>query len=280
MGKNRLFSICYVNIIFIKTERSNTLNIIFKKICLGVLITSNIFVFPQHLRLSKFHKNRLSFKKLNIKSKKHNPFIKELISLKKTGNTATTISQQAAASAQKNTVSAIIQKPDPEKEKMNFLNKIADIIVSNSEKKVQCGEAYNYAEIIYDVTSEYETKYGFKKDIPLILAIMKTESTFDKKCTSDVGAEGLMQMTPSTFNDVKKEVSLKDSNLYNPETNIRACYYYILENIKKIGLEKAIVAYNQGFKKLTNAVAVSKTNPNSYLSKVLKSKSEFQSILG
>ena len=72
----------------------------------------------------------------------------------------------------------------------------------------------------YDsVTQLYASEYGF--DWRLITALMFQESRFDPEAYSDAGAEGLMQIIPSTA----ELLGLKDTN--NPEASINAGIRYL-----------------------------------------------------
>ena len=62
-----------------------------------------------------------------------------------------------------------------------------------------------------------------------VAAVILRESSYDPRATSNVGARGLMQLMPNTFEQVRS--ALGDSaatfdDMYNPETNIRyGCWY-------------------------------------------------------
>ena len=68
-------------------------------------------------------------------------------------------------------------------------------------------------------------KYSAQYDVPktLLLAVIKTESSFDPKAESSAGALGLTQITPETFHwlQTKTGETLSDDALSDPETAIR-----------------------------------------------------------
>ena len=92
----------------------------------------------------------------------------------------------------------------------------------------------------------------FKLDSALIKAIIKAESNFNHKAVSPVGAQGLMQLMPSTAS------ALRVDDSFHPEKNIEggARYLRYLLNTYKGDLNLALAAYNAGEK------AVAKYNYN------------------
>ncbi len=102
----------------------------------------------------------------------------------------------------------------------------------------------NYGELV--------EKYCVEYDVPvnLAFAVIKCESNFDPKAESDVGALGLMQLTPETFEWVqgKMGVTVEDRDaLLDPETNIRAGIYLLKLNLADFeSTEYALAAYHAG----------------------------------
>lgn len=68
---------------------------------------------------------------------------------------------------------------------------------------------------------KYAAQYGVPKT--LLLAVIKTESSFNPKAESSAGALGLTQITPETFHwlQTKTGEALSDNALCDPETSIR-----------------------------------------------------------
>lgn len=97
-------------------------------------------------------------------------------------------------------------------------------------------------------------KYGF--DPMLLVALIKTESTFYNWAISNVGARGLMQLMPRTAKQIASETNLnwegKDT-LYDPLKNVKMGIYYLDKMEEKFGnLQLALEAYNNGPKRLND----------------------------
>ena len=89
---------------------------------------------------------------------------------------------------------------------------------------------------------------------PIILeSIIKEESHFNPKAVSAVGAKGLMQLMPATYNEVVKQHNLP-SDLSVELSNITAGSLYYANLKKSLGNKDlyAISAYNGGIGSVTN----------------------------
>ncbi len=94
----------------------------------------------------------------------------------------------------------------------------------------------------------------------LIEAIIREESQYDMKALSRVGAVGLMQVMPSTANNVARRVGIppvKREDLFDAETNIRIGVHYVEELLERFSgnLVHTIAAYNAGPMAVSNWVA-------------------------
>lgn len=96
-------------------------------------------------------------------------------------------------------------------------------------------------------------KYATEMDVEpaLVMAVIKAESGFNPNAVSPVGARGLMQMMPSTFDSMKAAFFPEDSytadDLFTPEVSIKYGVKYLSEVMKKYGVkETAIASYNAG----------------------------------
>lgn len=106
-----------------------------------------------------------------------------------------------------------------------------------------------YEELIDKYSSEYEV------DKYLIMAIIKTESGFNEKATSNVGARGLMQIMPDAFDWIKMKLNDDDNvtfdDMYDPETNIKYGTYLISFLYNRYNSESlAAAAYHAGMTKV------------------------------
>ena len=99
--------------------------------------------------------------------------------------------------------------------------------------------------------SEYVTKYSqeYNVDENLIYALIKAESNFQADAVSNKNALGLMQLMPSTAEEVanKNGIELTEENILEPDTNINIGTKYISTLLEKYEcVEIALAAYNAG----------------------------------
>lgn len=103
--------------------------------------------------------------------------------------------------------------------------------------------------------SQYVSTYAKEYDVDeaLVYAVIRTESGFDSDAKSSVGAMGLMQMMPSTFESTQKmldgKITHKEAELYDPQVSIKYGVYYLSFLLDHYdGAEKlAVAAYNGGY---------------------------------
>ena len=122
-----------------------------------------------------------------------------------------------------------------------------------------------------NIVQKESKKYGY--DWKLVVAIMKTESNFDKHATSSKGAIGLMQLMPNTAEWLSPKLKIEYEgigSLYEPERNIRLGIHYLSMMHRKFGdMDKALVAYNKGPKKLTQDLNQGEDANSEFLDKVM-----------
>ncbi len=101
-----------------------------------------------------------------------------------------------------------------------------------------------YKEAILKASDDYNM------DPALICAVIFTESRFREDATSSVGARGLMQLMPETFEYLaKKRGDTPPEDITDPETNIDYGVYYLRYMTDTYGFEDlytTCAAYNAG----------------------------------
>ncbi len=120
-------------------------------------------------------------------------------------------------------------------------------------------EAINKASLKYALSPEF------------IAAVIKVESDFNVNAVSSKGAEGLMQIMPST----QDYLNLHDP--FNPELNIMAGSAYLREQLDKFGSEElALAAYNAGPANVMKYKGIPPfAETQNYVVKVLKYKNKY-----
>jgi hypothetical protein len=78
-----------------------------------------------------------------------------------------------------------------------------------------------------------------------VRAVMQQESGGEQQATSPVGAMGLMQVMPTTYDDLRSRHQLGDDP-YDPHNNILAGTAYIREMYDRFGAPGFLAAYNAG----------------------------------
>jgi hypothetical protein len=117
-----------------------------------------------------------------------------------------------------------------------------------------------YHQIVHEKAKEYNI------DPSLVKAVIKTESNWNYMAVSRKGAMGLMQLMPSTANDMNVH------NPFNPEENIEGGVKYLKYLLERFNgdLTLALAAYNAGPKTVEKFGLVPPiTETRQYVSKVL-----------
>ena len=125
------------------------------------------------------------------------------------------------------------------------LGKKAEKVLADTDKKVLRNKNITEKKPVLQTTySHYVQKAAQKYDIEpeLIHAVIRTESNGNHRAVSKKGAIGLMQLMPSTANDMNV------GNPFNPEENIEGGTRYLKYLIEKFNgnLTLALAAYNSG----------------------------------
>jgi soluble lytic murein transglycosylase len=99
-----------------------------------------------------------------------------------------------------------------------------------------------------DAIGDASLRYGVPPET--ILAVIRIESTFDVNATSEAGAIGLMQVLPSTAQELARELRMEwpgEGILRDPAANIELGTYYLTKLLERFeNLALALAAYNEG----------------------------------
>jgi soluble lytic murein transglycosylase len=124
-------------------------------------------------------------------------------------------------------------------EKLQIINAIED-----NQQGLNSNEVKQLGEVIYLESKRYVF------DPMLIMALIITESSFRKNEISDFGAQGLMQIMPSTAAAVARREGISwisSADLYNPALNVKLGISYLFELIFKFkNTRDGMLAYNMG----------------------------------
>jgi soluble lytic murein transglycosylase-like protein len=126
---------------------------------------------------------------------------------------------------------------------------------------------------------------AYKLDPLLVMALIKTESTYYNRARSYKGAKGLMQIMPSTGRWVAGKLQLKwegDRTLYNPYMNVMLGIHYfstLMERFKDNTM-LTLAAYNAGPSNLSALIRSGANLPKGYANKVLANYKELQERAG
>ena len=87
----------------------------------------------------------------------------------------------------------------------------------------------------------------FDVDKAVVFSVINVESHFNKDAVSPKGAVGLMQILPSTAEEIKDELGYESFDLKNPIDNIFMGTYYLSKLQKRFeNEESALASYNAG----------------------------------
>ena len=102
---------------------------------------------------------------------------------------------------------------------------------------------HKYAPIVEKYSAQYDV------DADLIYAVIRTESSFRTDAGSEVGAAGLMQIMPDTFEwlCMRMGEQAEFSDLYDPDTAIRFGSYLLHLLLEEFGdTRTSLAAYHAG----------------------------------
>ncbi|CAN5636861.1 hypothetical protein BH23GEM9_BH23GEM9_06220 [soil metagenome] len=136
------------------------------------------------------------------------------------------------------------------------------------EHVTQAVDRYNIArdlaEDIYDIAKESNIAPR------LAYGLVKTESTFNERAVSPVGARGLTQVMPRTAAWLVPGTRTQD--LYDRQTNLRLGFTYLDQMIDKYkgNVRLALLAYNRGPGTVDRVLKTGGNPDNGYADKVLR----------
>jgi len=102
--------------------------------------------------------------------------------------------------------------------------------------------------ILYSTAVE-NLAYEYNLDKFLVYAVIVTESGFDPEAVSEVGASGLMQIMPDTFDWISGRLDddLVYKDMFNPEDNIRYGVYLLSYHMNHYNdIDCTMAAYHAG----------------------------------
>jgi len=132
------------------------------------------------------------------------------------------------------------------------------------------------SEAILEVSDRYR--------IPprMIIALIETESSFDKNAVSEKGAVGLMQLLPSTAADVARDLQIEwdgEHQLHDPGLNIEMGAFYLNQLIERFDdMDLALAAYNMGPGRVEQIERLGLEKPKRYARSVYGNLQTIESI--
>lgn len=95
----------------------------------------------------------------------------------------------------------------------------------------------------------------------MVMGVMAQESAFNANAVSYVGAQGLMQIMPTTLKEINAKSGLKVANPFDPQQNSAAGTWYLRSLYNQLnGVSEssrwrfALASYNGGLTRVNNAI--------------------------
>lgn len=117
--------------------------------------------------------------------------------------------------------------------------------------------------ISQDISTQMARTQGkrFGVDTALVLGVMTQESGFNANAVSHAGAQGLMQIMPSTLSYIKERSGLPISSAFDPEDNVSAGTWYLRSLYDELSdvaesqrWQMALASYNGGIGRVRRAM--------------------------
>lgn len=141
-----------------------------------------------------------------------------------------------------------------------ILSVISIIIIVNAVKLgVQTVYPKQYVSLVEENAEKFEL------DESLLYALIKTESGFNKDAVSSVGAKGLTQITPDTFQwlQTKTGEEYEEDALFDPEVSVYYGAYFLDMLLDEFdNVETALAAYHAGRGKVNEWLADPRISPD------------------
>ncbi|MBI4557610.1 MAG: lytic transglycosylase domain-containing protein [Candidatus Hydrogenedentes bacterium] len=139
-------------------------------------------------------------------------------------------------------VLTVTNRPERYRNKAGFVEttvKYDPIVVPHRYRRLLAANHFS-AKAVADLVGHYSKMYAVEES--LVLAVIQAESDFDPYAVSRCGARGLMQLMPSTA----EEMGVRD--IYDPAQNIAGGTQYLARmlNLFDNDLPLALAAYNAG----------------------------------
>ncbi len=152
-------------------------------------------------------------------------------------------------------------------------------ILNDSRTGLSGDDEAKLARVILKESSAY------KVDPLLVMALIKTESTYYNWARSYKGAKGLMQLMPVTGRWAAGELDLEwdgDRTLFDPYANVRMGIHYLSVLREKYGEDTflTLAAYNAGPSRLSRIIRRGGNLPRRYARKVLANYKDLQEKAG
>jgi soluble lytic murein transglycosylase-like protein len=174
---------------------------------------------------------------------------------------------EPAAPSADDASAAIAAAEDPEEELVERIAMTQEEQAREAQVE-KAVEQYNIsrdlAEDIYDIARETNIEPR------LAFGLVKTESTFNERAVSHVGARGLTQVMPRTAAWLVPGTKTQD--LYDRQTNLRLGFTYLDQMIDKYkgNVRLALLAYNRGPGTVDRVLKRGGNPDNGYADKVLR----------
>jgi len=164
-----------------------------------------------------------------------------------------------------------VQKNKIEELRAENLRMHTDVLVRDFLDRARIRLPKETLEHIANSVHAASTKFQLPPE--MILAVIRIESAFDVNALSNKGAVGLMQILPSTAQEIAQELRMEwrgEDLLRDPSANIQMGAYYLTKMIGQFNdLAVALTAYNHGPGRIADMTAAKAGLPMDYAEKVL-----------